>query len=643
ITCILMSSVISAQKTDIQSLIHNLDYDSLLSEYNDAENSGDSYSLLELSYGLSVSSDGKNGHGPQGTVHAEKAVRFGQMVNIQKLSPEEKISYHYYMARMYNRLIDGPSSWMKYGKSKDKNLQLVLSSDPEHIGGNILKAGDYLNMPSNMGGDEKKGLDILLNLEKKRPSDYEVLNKLAQYYLNKDNGEKAEEYLNKVIRANPAHKSAKDQLNELLVMKKNLKIRKITLKDGAKTDNKRILKKISKYEGTVYDSGNKNLITESAEEISSIKGIDIKSIPFSETEIDLQIEAQENNMIVFGALGLFHIYPDYDRDPEYDGYPAVIYMDQNFLGSGNQLMVMYAGVYLMADYTLNGVFTDRGPVVKTKVNAMVLSLGGESYEKGRVVDDFAVHSPIYTAEIEIGKEYEIGFSFFINNKIQYHIWETDEKDVDVPSNNFTYSISSPVVFTTIDKGFPSKLVFSEGISISLTPELTYKPGYETWGNRYNPEYSFEHNGNPMLKFETEAAWFSTFFERNNIGAVIKYMTGSNFYQSEKWTAGSVMMTQPEAELDGYFSGEFTFKNGLLANLSYMYSILPGTWVVFMKHDIFHDIDLKDTYQGSAFGTSFKLPYDIEFAAKLGVGWDAERNNDDYGYDFQATAMRIWFF
>lgn len=627
---------------EIEDLTYRYKYDELKKAYEENKNSENNILLAVITYGLSTTADGVFEYGPRGREHAEEAINYAKAALREKHTDEEINKLYLIMAKMSNRMIKGPASWMKYGKIKDKYQELLLKADPGNIDAKCLEASDLLYIPESMGGNKEKGLQLLIDLAEKNPSSIEPLNYLAFYYMGKDKIKESEEYFRKIIAINPENASAQKHLYRIELMKSEPIIRNIIIKDGTKLNKTRLEAKVKNYENETFNFSNQMKIVKSLREIKAVRGAAIVPVKIDEKTVDLKVDVFENNTMMLGALGYFQTYPDYDGDLQFGGAPALIYADSNFLGTGDDLMVIFAGVFLMTNYKANSLFGDTGPTIKTNLTVLGIPAKLNEYSEGKKANMYNVKSPMINASIGIGKEYSIGLSMYFDNKVDFHYFFDEDKNVKKPEHKITYTGSIPLEFSTLD-GNPSKLFFKDGYRIQLNPQLTYKPKYEAWGNTENTEYFFEHNNNPSYIFTGILSYHKVFLTRNNIGFDITYNYGYNLYKTNHFKAGSSNPVMPGSSLSGYYGGEFQYEHGALGSATYSFAIIENELIPFIRHDVFYNIKEKEYYQGSTLGFSASLPLDIEFSLQGSVGWNAERENGRKGYDLQASAMKVWFF
>ena len=108
-------------------------------------------------------------------------------------SSEGSLRSYYRLAALYNGLIIDAPTWMKYNSTKEKYLNFCLTIDPNYKDARIFQVNNLLFF-SDAGEDETTGLAKLETLNKEYPEDPDVLIIYADYYLGKEDNDKAKEY-----------------------------------------------------------------------------------------------------------------------------------------------------------------------------------------------------------------------------------------------------------------------------------------------------------------------------------------------------------------------------------------------------------------------------------------------------------------
>lgn len=593
-----------------------------------------------LCYSLSITHDATVEYGPVGTEYAEKALGYAEKV-IQIIdNDDEKIFYYEILIFMSSRLITGPAEWMRYSGKKEKYEKALLKIDPDNSVALTFQAIDLLYIPESMGGSKKEALRRLQKIEKENPEDTNVRYTLAFYYYSQNELEKAGDYFRKVLEINPNHRGAERQLEEIELILKNPVIRRIYFEEGVALSPDRLKRKISQYEGRVYNIKNKIQIIKSLREIHAVKSVFIEPVSLENGQVDLKVSISENDFKLFAVAGFFQMNPDFNNEYAYMGGAALLYTDENFLGTGNSLFAIFAGIFLMTEYKMYSVFGDGGPFLSLGFTGLAYPIKPEMYIDGKKYDHYGSESPLCVVSAGIGRDYDIGLSYSLKNSMQLHFFDGDSSVIE-PSHKYTYSASAELSFGTL-MIMPSQLFLNNGFALWLNSELIYKPGYKAWGVEGSDTFYFEHDDRPALKFASSIKYFKVVNQKHNLGIDLNYQYGYNLYQSTYFEAGTGLPFVPGAEMSGYFMGELRYSHAATTSFIYRFALIENKFIPFVKHDLFYDLSEDKLYQGTAFGTALKLPYDFELNAKFGIGWDANRSEGNNGYSFQISAVRGWF-
>ena len=542
---------------------------------------------------------------------------------------------YYRLAALYDGLIFDAPSWMKYNSAKEKYYNLCVGIDPNYKDARILKVKTLLFYSPNAGGDEISGLSTLEALKKEYPEDSDVLTIYADYYLGKEDNEKAKEYYSRVLEQTPNHFQALKNYKELVLIEKNLPIGSISLKNELKTKLGDKLNSVKKMEGRVYDHECKKQIQEIFYSLPSITGVQVETIERENRTVDLSIEISENNMKVYGVLAGIGLSSTYDNTPAIAGFPAFLYMDQNLFGTGNNLTLIFAGIYLGIDLTI----PERSGfpfALSFHTDALFIPMEVSFIEDGKDTG-WDLKTPIYNASLKLVKETPIGLSLSTLHGLSLNYYEGGTSGFTRPENNITYTGNVELEFSTIESGFPSAFTPPTGFSISVTPTLVFKPDYKSWGPDTN---LYTHNDLPGWKYETSIKYYNTPAKRTYLGGTLAHYGGVNLYESEKWSIGQTDMMASSPRLSGYLSGEYLSSNAIVANFDGHFQMVPDKILISAKHDIYYDIDKNKLRQGSALGLALNLPYEIELNIEAGVGWNAERKNGP-GWSAQIALSRYF--
>jgi len=566
--------------------------------------------------------------------YCKKAIASG------KLSKEDAADACFTIAQLYNRLIRDAASWMQYNADKDKFLKMCAQYNSDHLGAKILSAVSLLNFPANAGGDPVKGKALLDALYAEHPENLTILVALSNDRQNHKDLEKAEEFLKKIVLLYPEYTSAQKTIDEFTLIKKEPVIHAISIEGKPKTSKERILGKISRFVGQKYSFEIKNQIYSRMCEISSIGGGNIETSTNDDGTVDLKITVNENNMKMIAGIGTGSLSLDYEKNPSFSGFPAIMYMDQNFLGTANPLTVIFAGPYINLDYSDPGLIDDKYIDMKLHWESMFIENSTTVVEDGKKRDDLAIQSTQHSGSISFGKNFPIGVSAFAGIKADFRNWKmtksNDSPDFTTPAS-ITYIPNISLSFSTVGGSAGSKMDLLSGFALQLSGESLYQPNYTAWGKK---DALYEHNSAGEFRFGAVGEYDLKFLDKHNLRLKADYRTGINMYELGKWSTGKGNIMGSDACLDGYYSGEFSFKTGAIGNITYQVNLIPSKFSTYARYSAFLDLDDNKLAQGSAFGAVTKLPFDIELAGQVGIGFNAHREKGP-GFEFDLMLMKMW--
>lgn len=351
--------------------------------------------------------------------------------------------------------------------------------------------------------------------------------------------------------------------------------------------------------------------------------------------VDLSLKVSENNTKAYSILAGMGICNVYDNTPETNYSPALLYTDQNLLGTGNNLTVIFAGGYLGIDFTIP---ERSGHPFSLSFHTDGIFLPVDyNYIADGLYTEWDLKTPEYNVSVKLKKEIPFGLTFYSLQNLKINNYEGGASWFIKPENNITYTGAVQFGFSTIETGFPSTFTPPAGFEISIIPTLVFKPGYQSWG----PDTDlFTHNNIPGGMFKTSVKFSKAPTKTTYLGGALTHYSGANLYESEKWAIGQTNMMSSDLRLSGYLPEEYRSKNAVMANLDAHYQILPAKILVFGKHDIYYDIDKNLFRQGSSLGLALKLPYEIEMNIEAGIGWNAERE-DGPGWSVQIALSRFF--
>ena len=552
-------------------------------------------------------------------------------------SGAESARSFYRLAILYNGLIFDAPTWMKYKSSEGKYLNLCLAIDPDYKDAKIHMVRRLLFLAPVLGGDETTGLSKLIDLNKEYPEDSDVLLIYAEYYSVKEEDDKSKEYYSRVLEQTSNHFRALKNYNELVLIEKNLPIGNIILKNQLRTRLGKRIDSVKKWEGKIYDQESKKEIQEIFNSLPSITGIQIQTMEMENRTVNLSLNVSENNLRVLGVLGGIGACSTYDNKPSVSGFPLLLYMDQNLFGTGNNLTVMFAGIFLGIDL-INPERSILPFSSSFHADALYLPMEVKFIEDGKDTG-WNLKTPAYNVSLELIKETPIGLVLSSFHNLKINNYEGGTSGFTIPENNITYTGNLGLKFSTIDSGFPSAFSPPVGFSFSVVPTIVFKPDYKAWGPNND---LFTHNDLPGGMFETSIKYYYSPIKRTHFGGSLTHYGSVNLYESEKWAIGQTDIISSGPRLSGYLSGEYRSKNAIVANLDGHFQILPDKILFLAKHDMYYDIDENVFRQGSALGVALKLPYEIELNIEAGAGWNAKRESGT-GWSVQIALSRYFMY
>lgn len=607
--------------------VNSYDYDSFLAEYNNT-NENNEAKKGKLAYALYLTGDKSKEWIEIATSNILNAVEKNS------ISDSELADMNYILAESSINLIVDASTYMEYSSVYEKAIIKCLTIDPENPYYKLNSAKGMMRMPTSMGSEED-GEALLFTLEKEYPSNPNVLMAVSNFRL--DNGEvlEAEEGYKKVLSLNSRHKEAQDKLSEIDLSKKELEIRDITIVNEIKTSKKRVLRKVSDFKGQNFGINTKSEINSEVSEISSIGSTEVKGVQIDEKYIDLELTVDEDNtralmFILSSGFGF-----DYDNDVVPGGAAAVGYMDANFLGTGNSIMFLTAGIFNKFDLTCPGLIDDGVIDMKITLESLIYQpTKGDIYRNGEIY--YSQKDTFHAAQIGFGRETEIGASAFVHYRSDWTIME-DIKDHSSPNMIHTNTVMAEIGIDTAGMAL-SALENVNGIKVYFNPAWIYKDNYEPWGKN---GMLFEHDGKPAYKFETQLGYYTDTVKNQNLMVDVKWLSTINPYESTKFFIGHPQSVMDSYSLSGYLPGEIAIEDGLTGNLKYTFNIIPQKFNLYGKYDVLYDLNEEEFHNGTAIGAVAKLPFDIEFASEIGVGFNAERKDGAaFNITFSFTKLSI---
>ncbi len=560
------------------------------------------------------------------------------------LDSDERAEAYFVVATENDRLIRDAPSWMARHAAKENALAQCLAIDPGHRGGRLLRALSLIHGPMSADGDRAKGKEEIDELYGRNPEWLPVLLARANEARDKKEYDDAERITRDAAALYPENAQLRANLAEYSIMRREPTVRRVTVTGKTKLPKKRIERKARAFIGEKYTFDTKDRLLAKVSEIEAVWSCEATAHLVGSNEVDVEIAVGENNLIVLGAIGYAAASLDYDKDPQFTGFPALLYNDANFFGSGNSMSVIFAGPYFKINYAIPGLIGDRFPDVDLGWSSNFLGSDSTKYSEGIPEKNQELHSAEHIATLKVGKKSDIGLYGYLEGTATYHDWEaSDRNDAEnfaEPGETLAYEGVADIGIDTIGGGMGSKLDRPDGFSVSIKPGIIWQPDYDAWGDR--DDRVFAHDDKPGFKFSSTARYCKKIGARHGFEANVGFQTGWNVYETEKWAMGEGNPMSSGPSLDGFYAGEFRYTTGVVADFGYQIQPIPDRFSLFAKYDVFLDADSVRVYHGTAIGSAVKLPKGFELSAQAGIGVNAERENGP-GVEISMLLTRIWLF
>lgn len=634
ITSILFISIFMSQLLadtniiDYWKRLNSFDYDGFYKEYTNLENiTGEERNIRrgKLAYALYYTGDQKL----DWLKIAVESIS-GSIDEFQGNS-EDTAELSYILAEScFNLIVDAPS-YFEYSDKYETSIIRCLELEPDNPDYKLNSALSMMRLPTSRGSEED-GKALLFQLEKEFPENISVLMAVSDHYLNNGDIDKAETGYRTVLNYNNNNKLALIKLNEIDLGRQDLEIRNISIINKINTSEERVLKKLSSFKGAKFNFETKKDIYSELTEISTISNAKVMGIKIDDRIVDLEIEVDENNMKALIFMAGVSLGFDYDKDPICSGIPAVVYMDNNFAGSGASLMFLTAGIFNKVDVTIPGLIDDG--IIDLKISLTSMALGMEDYVHVDGKKAYKINNTFHGFQVGLGRDLPIGLSVFG----YYDSTWTLYGDIDgykTPDYQQTHRVSADLVFNTAGDKY-SVFQNLNGLKLSFQPEWIYKSDYKEWGK---DGATFKHNDLPAYCFRSHLGYYTDLFSNQNMEVDIKWLASHNSYESTRFKIGSANGPMDTESISGYIPGEIVIDNGLLSNFKYTINAIPNKINIYGKYDLLYDVDNKEFYNGCALGAAFKIPWDIDFLVESGFGLNANRKST-IGYQFSILFTKM---
>ncbi|MGL1890688.1 MAG: hypothetical protein OCD02_03630 [Spirochaetaceae bacterium] len=542
---------------------------------------------------------------------------------------------YYRLAKLYEARIIDLATLLSNSKEKEKYFKLSVELDPKSIDTRILEVFSLIFFPEVAGGNEKVGLKKLMELESEYPNNPDVLYLMGDYYFMKEDHVKAKDYYVRVIQLNPYHYQANENYKEITIVNEGLKIGEISIDDNLKTKITKTYALVKELEGEIYNFEIKQKIIDLIEKMPSINSVQIES---SKTDdlVNLKLTLNEDNTKVHAFLGNIRGTNTNSDDINYSGAPLYLFSDSNFLGTGNEFILITAGIFLGIDYTIK---ENLSLPFNFKLHADSLFISNPyTFIENGVETDWGVTTPMTNISLSIIKTSDFGVTLSTNHNISITDFEGSTDGFITPENNYTYTGDMEFSLTTKESSLPGAFGSTVGFSFLSNSSIIYKPNFESWGYSEN---LYTHDESPAGKFKNVLSYDFKPVDRSFISLSIGHYAGINLYESEKWEIGASDLLGEGPRLSGYLESEYRSDNAVILNLDFNYDILSDTFLVFVKHDIFLDVVDTNFYHGSGLGIALMLPFDIELGIEADLSWNAVRESNP-GWSANITVSKYIF-
>ncbi|WP_028974750.1 tetratricopeptide repeat protein [Spirochaeta cellobiosiphila] len=552
-------------------------------------------------------------------------------------NPDEATSQDYYrLAALYDALIVDGASWLKYNNSKKNAVKESLRLNPDNLDAQVLEIASLLMFPPNAGGNEEKGRELLDQLLEVHPDSVSALMLNGKYHQQTGNVEKAKEFYLRVLEVDENYTPANIILGDIAIDEKEYSIISITIQ-GDLSGNKEILDRaLDEYVDTIYRVDTKQKINDSILAYPFISSCSIKVTPIDDQNVKIDVYPVELKMRGVGLLAEANLYGTYENELDMSATPILMYLDQNWLGTGNQFTVLFAGVYLGLDYQM----PERPGMpfnIGLKGDTQVYGNEVDFVDEGRT-SDWSINGPNAQGSLTLSKNLPMGSSLYMTNGMKFQSFDTDSKNFTAPQNNWTY-VGDFGLEIGGSSGLPSAFNLSSGISFLSSNQIIYQLDHQKWGED-GKEYT--HDDLPEFKGIVSLTYNKVIGETLQLGMTGSYLWSENPYELERWVVGESSNLQPSPGITGYYSNEFRITNAPLLNMGSTWVFIPQAAALLLEHDVFYDQDDSELYQGSSLGFAFKLPYSFELITKASLGWNAQRESG-YGWNVSVGLTRIHFF
>lgn len=553
----------------------------------------------------------------------------------QATNPAEAAELLGHIAIIYQDLIVDGRSWLRFDSKRTEAINSAEEANPDNRMGRIARARGYLLLPPEAGGDAELGLELMTALHGEFPDSLLIDLSLADFFKSMGDGTSALEYYQAVLQLDDSNTYASEAIADIELAEDGRRIERIEF-SGEYTSNQRALDRaVAGFLGSQYTLETKTQVGQALSALPSVARADVSATIDSSNALTLSISLQEESMKVWGVFIDGGVSTTYDNSLTGNGTPLAMYINNNVQGSGNQLTIMFAGVYAYLGLDIPqrpGLALDLG----LYADVMAISEEYLSYVDGEE-QDWVYKSPSVNAGLSLAKALALGMELSLDNTITLEDFSAEGDNFSAPENAITISNSLALGYSPASNQLPSVFYPSNGLTLEAVGTLVYQLDYESWGPASAP---YNHNDKPALMTSYRLGYSAPIGDVVSLGAVFSYLRGYNSYHRSKWLIGQGSAIEGGPSISGYYSDEFQTDNAALLNATANFMIIPDRLALIANHDLLYHGEQERLYQGSALGVSLVLPRGMELNGQFAMGWNADRQA---GHSWALNFTMVKFF
>jgi hypothetical protein len=553
-----------------------------------------------------------------------------KLLNSLSINQELRLQYNYELTFLYSELIRDAGSFFRYSGLKNDALSNATAINKDFFPLRILQIRELLLNPEQAGGNPILGLQDLNELYARYPNSFEILLTFGDYYFSINDFITSKDYYERARNLKQDSYAIDAKLKDVELLLGNYTISKIIVVNPLENLESYTFI-LSNYENSLYGAETRQLIQQDFMEFPNVVGVSISAKKELGETISLEITPEEDNLEVFGIQAEGSLSPDYNNDLEFGGIPALVYINENAFGTGNEFTGIFAGIFASVDYTLS----DRPGKpfdLNFHLDGLVLGFDETVYIDGEA-EAWSISSPNASIALGLGKSFSPGISFFLENTITYKDYSSDSSNFIRPENNLTYYAGLDFEFSMQQSSFPSLFIPPVGFRLGIHPELIYQLNYTDWGKVGD---LYTHDENPAFRAKYELSYYHAIEALINFGGTVAFLHGFNGYQNELWTLGHGSTVQPSFRLNGYYDDEFRTELALLINLDLTLQIVKDVFAFRLSHDLAYLDELGSFLNGTTANFAFMLPERFELGLAGSMAWNAQRMDKGLAWRIDLT-------